>query len=208
MDWMTICAAAALVAVLALGIFLWHLHSLELPQNRQLRQPAPRIGIWFCAHRARRWIPFQHMYLKITPRDPSWAARYPDIFKNTDSNGAAFCSLGAGPSEARMLRLEFNRHFDLEDPVSFEEQVRLQSIEQENGCIASVLASAASYRGDLEFTTLHGLMGHGYNCNSMMAAVAERSGFGLPGFSGVTLLCIGAGNPVPGEHFKGKLSSG
>jgi hypothetical protein len=179
-----------------LGGLLLYLFRLELPQKRQLQQPAPRPGIWFCAHRAHRKFPFQHLYFKVTPRDPSWVERYPNIFLNKDSMGTPFFTLGAGPWEG-MLKLEFNRGYDLNDPVSFEEASACESIEQENGRIASLLVCAAKYQKRLHFRTLPHFSSEGGNCNSIVAAIAHRSGIPLPAFCKTFMLCIGIGKPVP-----------
>ena len=197
---MLILATLSALIFAGLGAILLRLHSLELPQARPPKNPAPRPGIWFCAHRAKRWISLQHMFIRVTPRDPSWAERYPLVFVHQDSMGTPFCTLGAGPFQGR-LKLEFNRHFDINDPISFEEPVPFESLEQENGRIATLLASAARYKQDLPFRTLPGL--HGYNCNSMIAALAHRAGLPLPRFSETFLLCVGTGDPVPDRHFNG-----
>lgn len=193
--------AGAFLAYLAF-VFLY-LHRLELPQQAQSANPAPRPGIWFCAHRALRSVPFQHMYLKLTPKDPSWAERYPLIFCRRDSMGAPFCTLGAGPAEG-MLRLEFNRAHDLEDPVSFEEACPSQNIEEENGRIASILMCANNYKKQLPFSAVLEGEERGYNCNSICSAIAKRSGLPLPAFSKITWLCYGVKRPLPEKH----LSSG
>jgi hypothetical protein len=189
-----------LAALLFLAFILIRLFSLEAPQTRQPVQPAHRPGIWFCSHRARRYIPFQHMYLKITPRDPSWATRYPLVFVQKDAMGVPFCTLGAGPWEGK-LKLEFNRSYDLQDPVSFEEAVPSGSIEQENGRIATLLMTAGRYVNPPDFVVVPGVTGTGYNCNSIMATLAHRAGFPLPEFSDIFLLCIGARAPLPESHF-------
>jgi hypothetical protein len=193
---------ATLAALLLGGIaaILLRLRSLELPQVKPAQNPAPRPGIWFCAHRAKRWITLQHLFLRISPRDPSWAERYPLVFVHKDSMGNPFCTLGAGPFEGR-LKLEFNRHYDINDPISFEEPVPFESLEQENGRIATLLASAARYKQGLPFRTLPS--SHGYNCNSIISALALRAGLPLPQFSKTFLLCIGTGTPVPDRDFNG-----
>lgn len=194
------------LALLAFAIYLaWlfrYLYSKELPQKWQISQPFPRPGIWFCAHRAKRWIPFQHMYLKITPTDPSWAGRYPLVFTCKDSMGAAYCTMGAGPVLGK-LKLDFNRPHDLEDPISFEEKVFCGSVEQENGWIATLLTSAGRYKSELDFRAIPRL-GKGYNCNSLITALAHRAGFELPGFTRIHMLCVGIGSPVPEEKFSGE----
>jgi hypothetical protein len=192
MAWLAL--AAAFPAFLAW--LLLHLFRMELPQKRQLEQPAPRPGIWICAHRASRKFPFQHMYFKVTPRDPSWATRYPDVFVHKDSMGTPFFTLGAGPFEG-MLRLEFNRGYDLKDPVSFEEACPSESVDQENGRIASMLVCAAKYQSRLPFATLPHFNVGGFNCNSMVSAIATRSGIPLPSFSKIIFLCVGISKPVP-----------
>jgi hypothetical protein len=187
--------ALLLLVNLLLLLQIW-LYSLEAPQIRQPEHPFPEPGIHFCSHRAKRWIPFQHMYFKISPRDSRWAQSHPKVFSRRDSSGKAWCTLGAGPRKGR-LWLAFNRNFDVADPVSFQEAVLLPSIEEENRVITALLNAAGSYTNNLAFSVLPSIARGGYNCNSMIAALAASAGIGLPRFAGVFLHCLGTGRKVP-----------
>ncbi len=191
-----------LLLLLPLGFVLFAANWVKKGEGPKVYQPDPsqsRPGIWYCAHRARREYSFQHLYLKVTPTDQSWASRRPDVFTQRDAAGSAFFTLGAGPKDGK-LSLEFNRTPDLHDPVSFEERLDVEAKEEER-CIQALLDASSLYHDQVVFTTLHGIQGPGYNCNSMMAGLTRQAGMPLPKFSRRFMLCVGIGTPLPEREF-------
>lgn len=189
-------AAAALVAAYV-GRLVW----LEAPRRPLPPEPPSRPGLWFMAHRADRRFPFQHLFLRITPRDPAWAARRPDLFCQVDEGGRTYCTLGAGPRLGKLF-LAFNRGYDLGDPVAFEEEAPRLEGGSEDERIAALLDAAQAYRQELEFSAWSRVSGRGYNCNSMVHELAARAALGLPRFARRFLLCPGIGRGLPGDAFE------
>jgi len=183
-----------------LGALLWRLYGLEAPRSPLPPRPPARPGLWYCSHRADRRFPFQHLFIRLTPSDASWAGRRPDLFSQRDAAGSAYCTLGAGPRDGK-LYLEFNRGFDLGDPVGFEEPIPSADSAQENLRIATLLDAADSYGQELEFAAWSRISGRGYNCNSMVRTLAGRSGLPRPRFSRHLLLCPGIGRGLPDTAF-------
>jgi hypothetical protein len=183
------------------GALLWRLYSLEAPRIPLPPRPPSRPGLWYCSHRADVRFPFQHLFIRITPSDGAWAARRPDLFSRRDDAGRPYCTLGAGPRDGK-LYLEFNRAFDLGDPVGFEEAVPCRDGAEENARISALLDAAGAYGQTLEFAAWSRVSGPGYNCNSMIRTLAERAGQPLPVFAGHALLCPGIGRGLPGSAFR------
>jgi len=192
----SIALPAALLAAL-----LWRLFSLEAPQRRQADPPPSRPGLWYQSHRAHRRFPFQHLFIRITPFDPAWARRRPDLFLRRDAEGMPYCTLGAGPRDGRLV-LEFNRGYDLGDPVSFEEPIPSSGVAEEDARVDALLAAFGAYTQDLDFAAWSRVSGRGYNCNSMVSSMARRSGMPLPGFARHGFLCPGLGIELPAKSFR------
>jgi hypothetical protein len=192
-----------LLACLLVGfaIFVLGLYMVEPPRISLGPHPAHRPGIWFMSHRAdaQRLFPIQHMFFRLTPRDPLWAARHGDIFSHRDGQGAAFATLGAGPVLGKLCAA-FNRSWDHEVPLSFEESAGDVGIDEENRRLEMILEAVRAYPNALPFSTWRPFTGFGYNCNALMAAFAARAGLDLPKFSRTYFLCQGVNDPVP-EHF-------
>ncbi len=195
-------AFAAFAVGLLVGGLLLCLRALEAPLVPLPVRPPSRPGIWFMAHRADRRFPFQHLFLRLTPADPAWVQRRPDLFARLDDGGRPYCTLGAGPVAGRLF-LEFNRGFDLADPVGFEERAGTEGPGGEDGAIAALLEAAAAYGQGLTFSSLSRISGPGYNCNSMVHELAARAGLGLPRFARVWMLCPGIGRRLPPRAFRG-----
>jgi hypothetical protein len=155
------------------------------------------------SHRAdeKRAYPFQHMFYRITPRDPRWAARKPELFTRRDASGQAYCTLGAGPVEG-LLTVGFNRPWDLEIPISFEAPAADCTVEEENRRIEALIASARAYNNRVRFSSWPPVNGPGHNCNGLMAALAMSSGMELPAFTRTFMLAPGCERPVEEENFK------
>jgi len=192
--------AAALAPLLGLALLLWRQFSLEAPQVPLAEVPPSCPGLCFLSHRAHRRFPFQHLFIRITPQDPAWPARRPDLFSRRDAAGRPYCTLGAGPKDGNLF-LEFNRGFDLRDPASFTEAIPCRDLAEENARIASLLASHAAYGQALPFAACSRVSGPGYNCNSMMRSLADRAGVPTPAFARHMLLCPGTGRPLPPTAF-------
>jgi hypothetical protein len=190
-----------IVVLLLLGMFLRAFIVFgELPQISQSPHWVSRPGLWFCTHRASRKYKYQHLFLRLTPRDPSWAIRYPEIFKHRDKEGLPFATLGAGPREGKLF-LEFNRGYDLHDPVSFEKESPSKDLETENRRLESLLANAAAYKQTLRFSTWGPYTGVGYNCNAMISSLVFLAGMPLPWFCHRFMLCPGIYRSVPFRNF-------
>lgn len=188
-------------ALILLGMFLRaFLVFGELPQVSQAPHWESRPGLWFCTHRAVRKYKYQHLFLRLTPRDPSWAARYPEIFNHRDREGLLFATLGAGPKEGKLF-LEFNRGFDLKDPVSFEKESLSKDLDTENRRVESLLTNAAAYKQLLSFSAWGPYSGFGYNCNAMISSLAFLAGMRLPWFCHRFMLCPGIYRSVPFRYF-------
>jgi hypothetical protein len=157
--------------------------------------------LWYLSHRADRRFPFQHLFLRITPANGAWAEKRPDLFRQRDAEGRVYCTLGAGPKEGK-LRLEFNRGFDLGDPLSFAEPIASRGGPEEDARIAALLESFDAYGQDLDFAAVSRLTGPGYNCNSMVRSLAERAGMPPPHFARHPFLCVGLGRALPQGAFK------
>jgi hypothetical protein len=170
-----------LLLVGAPGLLLWRLYSLEEPRIPLPPRPPSRPGLWYCSHRADVRFPFQHLFIRITPSDGAWAARRPDLFGHSDADGTPYCTLGAGPRDGKLF-LEFNRAYDLRDPVGFEEPILCRNADEENAHISALLDAAGAYGQSLEF-----------------AAWSRISG---PGFARHTLLCPGIGRGLPKTAFR------
>lgn len=194
-----------LLPMALVGGLLLRLFSLEAPQVPLGPHPPSRPGLWYCSHRATRGIPFQHLFIRLTPADPAWALRRPDLFRTVDGAGRRYCTLGAGPKEGKLF-LEFNRSYDLGDPVSFEEPLPGPVGDEENARIAALLASFDAYDQSLEFAAWSRVSGPGYNCNSMTASLARRAGMPGPGFARHRFLCPGLGRRLPKEAFSDRLA--
>jgi len=186
----------------AVGALLWRLYSLEAPRVPLPPRPPSRPGLWYCSHRADVRFPFQHLFIRITPSDAGWAGRRPDLFGQCDADGLPYCTLGAGPRDGKLF-LEFNRGYDLRDPVGFEEAIACRDAVEENARLSALLDAAAAYGQSLEFAAWSRISGPGYNCNSMIRELAERAGQPGPGFARHTLLCPGIGRGLPKSAFRG-----
>jgi hypothetical protein len=169
----------------------------EAPQIYQPDLPYSRPGLWFCAHRASRKYSFQHLFIRITPHNPDWVTKHPDLFSGRDDAGLPFCTLGAGPKEGKLF-LQFNRRQDLRDPVSFEAAVACD----EDAAIASLIQSQQRYQQQLAFNAWPPVTGFGYNCNCMISALARGAGLRLPKFASRFMRCPGIERPVPEENFE------
>jgi hypothetical protein len=187
--------AGLLILMVARAFFAW----AELPQTPPQFPAELRPGLWFCSHRARRAFKYQHLFIKITPSDPSWEQKYPALFKTRDAAGKAYATLGAGPKEGK-LALEFNRSFDLKDPVSFEAPCLSKDIEEENRRIEALLRASDTYQNQLPFNAWGPFTGPGYNCNSMMSALADQAKMPRPRFAFRFMLCPGIFRPVPKRY--------
>jgi len=185
---------------LFLGALVWRLRRLEAALHPLPPRPPSRPGLWFLGHRADRRLPFQHLFLRLTPSDDGWAARRPDLFTQVDAQGRFYCTLGAGPQGGKLV-LEFNRNFDVHDPVSFEEPCACRDLADENARILALLDAATAYNQALDFTAWSLRTGRGYNCNSMMRALADRAGLDTPKFSRHLLLCPGIERGLPPQAF-------
>ncbi|HTB22960.1 MAG TPA: hypothetical protein VK914_09660 [bacterium] len=195
------CLLLVILTPLALlGALLWRLYSLEAPRIPLPPAPPPRPGLWYCSHRADKRLPFQHLFIRITPTDQGWAGRRPDLFIRRDAAGSSYCTLGAGPRAGKLF-LEFNRGFDLGDPVGFEEPIPCADALEENGRISALLEAADAYAQALDFTAWSRISGRGYNCNSMIRALAGRAGLPRPRFGRHLLLCPGLGRGLPPSAF-------
>ena len=183
------------------GALLWRLHSLEAPRVPLPPRPPSRPGLWYCSHRADVRFPFQHLFIRITPSDGAWAARRPDLFGQSDADGTPYCTLGAGPRDGKLF-LEFNRAYDLRDPVGFEEAIPCRNVGEENARISALLDAAGAYGQSLDFAAWSRISGPGYNCNSMIRELAERAGLPGPGFARHFLLCPGIGRGLPKTAFR------
>ncbi|MGH7442956.1 MAG: hypothetical protein ACREKE_09820 [bacterium] len=192
---------------LAVVVFLAFLFCLEAPQIPLPLRPPSRPGLWCMAHRADRRFPFQHLFFRLTPADPSWATHRPDLFSHQDKEGRYYCTLGAGPREGKLF-LEFNRHFDLGEPVSFEGALAPTDggvrgdTDWENLRIEALLVAASAYEQGLGFTAWSRVSGGGYNCNSMIHELAARAEVFLPSFSRIVMLCPGVGKGLPPAAFR------
>ena len=185
---------AAVAGVLA------RLYAIE--GRRRVLPPSPpsRPGLWFYAHRAHRLLPFQHFFFRITPTDGHWPKLFPRIFERRDAAGRPYCTLGAGPRDG-YLALEFNRKFDLEDPITFEEAVVFRDADEEAAVIEAVLKAALCYDQSLRFAAWSRVTGNGYNCNSMVRELADRAGIPTPAYAWKFMLCPGFGRGLPGRVF-------
>jgi hypothetical protein len=183
------------------GILLWRLYSLEAPRVPLPPRPPSRPGLWYCSHRADARFPFQHLFIRITPPDGGWAARRPDLFSQWDADGTPYCTLGAGPRDGKLF-LEFNRAYDLHDPVGFEERIPCRDAAEEDARISALLDAAGAYGQSLAFAAWSRISGPGYNCNSMIHELALRAGQPGPAFARHTLLCPGIGRGLPKAAFR------
>ncbi|HTA16479.1 MAG TPA: hypothetical protein VK786_01885 [bacterium] len=183
------------------GVLLWRLYSLEAPRVPLPPRPPSRPGLWYCSHRADVRFPFQHLFIRITPSESAWAVRRPDLFGQSDADGTPYCTLGAGPREGKLF-LEFNRSYDLRDPVSFEEPIPCRDAVEENARISALLDAAGAYGQSLEFAAWSRISGPGYNCNSMIHELAGRAGLPGPDFARHFLLCPGIGRGLPKTAFR------
>jgi hypothetical protein len=199
-------ALLILTPVFLAGAILWRLYSLEAPQVRLPEAPPSRPGLWYFGHRADRRFPFQHLFIRITPTDPSWAVSRPDLFCRRDGGGRPYCTLGAGP-RGGLLFLEFNRAYDLGDPASFEEAIPSRDLGEENARIAALLEAAESYGQGLAFAAWSRISGSGFNCNSMITELGRRAALPGPQFTRHFLLCPGIGKGLPGDAFGGRTGA-
>ncbi|HTB34236.1 MAG TPA: hypothetical protein VK842_05200 [bacterium] len=194
-----------LTPVLALAALLAWQYSLELPQVFLPPAPPSRPGLWMMSHRAHRSLPLQHLFLRLTPQDQSWAQRRPDLFCHLDDAGLVYATLGAGPepreAKHRKLALAYNRPTDLGDPISLEERLPVDGPTAENAAIEALLAAAARYRNHLPFVAWSQISGKGYNCNSLMAALCEDTGLPMARFATWFLVCPGIYLRVPRIEF-------
>jgi hypothetical protein len=174
----------------------------EAPQVSQSPHWESRPGIWFCTHRAKRAYKYQHLFIRLTPKDPIWAQRFPELFVQKDREGRPFTTLGAGPKEGK-LYLEYNRGYDLNDPVSFEAEAPSQDLAEENRRIEILFVTAKKYPQDLRFSTLGPWTGPGYNCNAMIASLAREAEIPLPAFVYRFMLCAGVIRKVPKTRLGG-----
>ncbi len=172
----------------------------EAPQVFVDGVPPHRLGVWLMAHRASRSYPFQHLFIRITPRDPKIIKKYPQLFTWRDAKGHAYATLGAGPL-ADKLRLEFNRQPDLRDPISYEAPGAMVDEKIENRLIEALLADARAYDQERPFTTWSPFGGKGYNCNALISALLARQGLHPATFARPLLRCAGLYRPVPNKYF-------
>jgi hypothetical protein len=75
-------------------------------------------------------------------------------------------------------------------------------VEEENARIEALFKAAEAYGQSLAFTAWTRVSGRGYNCNSMIHALAARAGLDMPRFSRRLMLCPGAGRGLPESAFK------
>ena len=180
-------------------------YSLEAPQVWLPPAPPSRPGLWMMSHRAHRKLPMQHLFLRLTPQDQSWAQRRPDLFCHMDDAGLVYTTLGAGPepreAKDRKLALAFNRAPDLADPISLEERLPVEGMAAENAAIEALLAAAGRYHNHLSFVAWSQISGKGYNCNSIIAALCEDTGLPLAKFATWFLVCPGIYLRVPRIEF-------
>ena len=194
-----------LILLIPLGFVLFCASWVRIGEAEQIYQPEPphsRPGLWFCAHRASRKYSFQHLFIRVTPRNPDWAIKHPELFSGKDAAGLPFCTLGAGPKEGKLF-LQFNRRQDLRDPVSFEETIPLDSQVDEDRVIAKLIEAHKYYQQQLAFNAWPPFTGLGYNCNCMISALARDAGLALPKFSLRFMRCPGIGRAVPEGYFRG-----
>ena len=191
-------------ALVLAGLLAWQ-YSLEAPQAWLPAAPPSRPGLWMMGHRAHRKLPMQHLFLRLTPEDQSWAQRRPDLFCHTDDAGLVYATLGAGPepreSKDRKLALAFNRAPDLGDPISLQERLPVEGPAAENAAIEALIAAAGRYHNHLPFVVWSQITGKGYNCNSIISALCEDSGVPMARFSKWFLLCPGVYLRVPRIEF-------
>lgn len=189
------------LAALYFAVVLWRLRVAEGCLKPLTQPPPSRPGLWMMAHRADKRFPLQHLFLRLTPSHERWARERPDLFAQRDDAGRAYCTLGAGPVDGKLV-LAFNRVPDLTDPIGFEEALPLAGPDAENRAVEALLARAAQYPNHLAFRNWTRVTGRGFNCNSMMAALLRDCGLPWPRFVRIHMLCVGYRQRVPKREFK------
>ena len=188
---------------LYVGWVLWRLRRAEGKLTPLPQPPPSRPGLWMMSHRADKRLPLQHLFLRLTPNNGRWERERPDLFAQRDDAGRAYCTLGAGPVDGKLV-LAFNRPPDLGDPISFEEALPLAGPDAENRAVEALLARAAQYPNHLAFRNWSRVTGRGFNCNSMMAALLRDCGLPWPRFVRIHMCCVGYRQRVPKRAFQGR----